>query len=78
MSRALPSTGSAFGQQVIELLANMEHSDDRRVNSETSLVAPLSKRIALKLVYAIRFGDQPEPGFKKTDRVFTTGIQATL
>jgi putative salt-induced outer membrane protein len=71
-------TGSAFGQQLIELLANMENSDDRRLNSETSLVAPLSKRIALKMVYAIRFDNQPEPGFKKTDRVFTTGIQITL
>lgn len=71
-------TSSAFGQETIELLANLEHSADRRVNSETALVAPLSKHVALKVAYGIRFDNEPEPGFKKTDTVFTTGVQIAL
>jgi putative salt-induced outer membrane protein len=68
-------TDAASLQEALELLANLKTSDDRRVNSETSLTAPLSKRISLKAAYLIRFQNLPEPGFKKTDRVFTTGVQ---
>jgi putative salt-induced outer membrane protein YdiY len=71
-------TGSAFAQQTVELLANLRQADDRRLNSETALVAPLSKHVAVKVAYAIHFDQQPEPGFQKTDRVFTTGIQIAL
>ena len=69
---------ATYFQQGVELLANLQNSADRRVNTETILVAPISKRIALKAAYAIRFDNQPEPGFKKSDRVFTTGIQITF
>ena len=62
-------------QEAFELLENLKASVDRRVNSETSLTAPLSKRISLKAGYLIRFQNLPEPGFKKTDRVLTTGVQ---
>ena len=41
-------------------------------------MAPLSKRFAVKLSYAIRFDNLPEPGFERTDRVFTSGLQVTL
>lgn len=68
-------TDAASLQQAVELLADLKHSDDRRVNSETSLTAPLSKRISLKAAYLIRFQNLPQPGFKKTDRVLTTGVQ---
>jgi putative salt-induced outer membrane protein len=69
---------ATYFEQGVELLANLQNSEDRRVNTETVLVAPISKRIALKAAYLVRFDNQPEPGFKKTDRVFTTGIQITL
>ena len=68
-------TDAATLQEAAELLFDLKHSDDKRVNSETSLTAPLSKRISLKAAYLIRFQNLPEPGFKKTDRVLTTGVQ---
>lgn len=71
-------TGSAYAQQALELLANLQQSTDRRINSETSLVAPLSRHVALKVAYGVRFDNQPEPTFKKTDTVFTTGVQIAL
>ncbi len=69
---------SAFISQLVEFLPNLEESDDYRINSETGLVAPLSKAISLKVGYVIRFDNLPEPGFKETDRLFTTGIQVAL
>ncbi|MGE5743214.1 MAG: DUF481 domain-containing protein, partial [Gemmatimonadota bacterium] len=68
-------TETALLQEVLELLSNLKDSKDQLLNSETSLTAPLSKRIALKAAYLIRHDNLPEPGFKKSDRVFTTGIQ---
>lgn len=68
-------TATAVLQQMLELLSNLKTSKDQLLNSETSLTAPISKRIALKSAYLIRYDNQPEPGFKKSDRVFTTGIQ---
>ena len=59
----------------MEFLPNLQESRDVRLNTETSLVAPLSGKVAIKLAYAIRFDNLPEPGFKKTDRVFTSGVQ---
>ncbi len=69
---------SAFLTQLVEFLPNLEESDDYRVNSETALVASLSKSIALKLGYVVRFDNLPEPGFKETDRIFTSGIQVNF
>lgn len=69
---------ASYLQQDVELLASLQNADDRRVNTETALVAPISSRIALKASYAIRFDNQPEPGFRKSDRVFTTGVQIVL
>jgi len=71
-------SASAFITQMVEFLPNFEMSDDYRVNSETALVASLSKSIALKLGYVIRFDNMPEPGFKDTDRIFTSGIQVNF
>jgi putative salt-induced outer membrane protein YdiY len=61
--------------QAVEWVTNLEDTDDQRLFSETALTAPISKQIALKATYVIRFDNQPEPGFKDTDRVFTTGLQ---
>lgn len=71
-------TESAYLQQTIELLPNLEESEDLRINSVTALVAPLSRRFALKVSYEIRYDKLPEPGFERTDRVFTSGLQVTL
>jgi len=61
----------------VELLPDLKTSENLRVNTESDVVAPLSQHIALKLSYVIRFDNLPEPGFKKTDRLLTSGIQIT-
>ena len=69
---------SAFVTQDAEALPNLEETDDLRVNSETALTAPISSRIAVKLAYTIKFDNVPEPGFQKTDRIFSAGVQVVF
>jgi len=68
-------TETAFVQQMLEFLPNFEMLDAYRIFSESSVVVPLSGAIALKASYVVRFDNVPEPGFRKSDRVLTTGIQ---
>ena len=68
----------AWVQQLVEFLPNLETAADRRINAETSLVAPLSERFAVKVAYTIRFDNLPEPGFVKTDRILSSGLQLTF
>ena len=69
---------TAYFLQSVEVLPNLEETDDLRVNTETALVAPLSRRLAIKVSYVIRYDKLPEPGFEKTDRLLTSGLQVTL
>lgn len=69
---------TAFFLQTVEVLPNLEASDDLRINTETALVAPLSRRLAIKISYVIRYDKLPEPTFEKTDRLLTSGLQVTL
>jgi len=71
-------TEKAYVQEIGEFLPNLETSTDYRINSETSLVAPISAAIALKVAYTIHFDHLPEPGFKKTDRILSSGLQVTF
>jgi len=71
-------TSKASFTQSLEWIANLETSADYRVNSETALIAPLSSKIGLRVSYVIRFDNQPEPTFEKTDKILTTGIQVAL
>ena len=71
-------TEHAWVQQLIEFLPSLEDGEDRRINAETSLVAPLSERFAVKLSYVIRFDNLPEPGFEQTDRILSSGLQVTF
>jgi putative salt-induced outer membrane protein YdiY len=66
---------TAFFTENLEWLANLEDSQDQRVNSETAFTAPISRQVALKASYVIRYDKQPEPGFETTYRIFTTGVQ---
>ncbi len=66
---------AAFFEQLAEVLPNFSTSEDVRVNTETALVAPVSAHIALKISYVIKFDNLPEPGFEKTDRLLTSGLQ---
>jgi putative salt-induced outer membrane protein len=71
-------TETVYAQQSVETLPNVDDIKDTRVNSETSLVAPLSGKMALRLSYVVRFDNVPEPGFQKTDRVFSSGLQVSF
>jgi putative salt-induced outer membrane protein len=71
-------SAGAFVTQNLEWVANLEEGADYRLNSETALTAPISKQIALRLSYLIRFDNRPEPGFETTDRILTTGVQISM
>ncbi len=64
--------------QSVELLPNFHESSDLRINTETALIAPFTSKAAVKLSYIIHFDGVPEPGFYRTDRLFTSGLQITL
>ncbi len=64
--------------QSVELLPDFHDSADLRVNTESELLAPLTRQIAMKFSYTIHYDGVPEPGYLSTDRLFTTGIQVTL
>ena len=71
-------TPAAYFQQNVEFIPNLKTTEDWRFNSESSVVAPVSSNIGLKLSYVIRFDNLPQPGFSETDKIFTTGIQITF
>lgn len=66
---------NAYFEEQVEYLPNLETGADYRVNGEANLVAPLSRRLAIKLGYVVRFDNLTEPGVEKTDRFFTSGLQ---
>jgi putative salt-induced outer membrane protein len=74
----------AYAEEAAELLSNLNNTGDERVSSLTSLVAPLTSRIAIRVSYLLRYDAEPaiDPAtsgpFKKLDTTFTTGIQLTL
>lgn len=67
-----------YFEERVEFLPNLETNEDYRVNAEANLVAPLSRHLALKLGYVVRFDNLPEPDIKKTDRFFTSGLQVSF
>lgn len=71
-------TKTSFLQEDLEVLPTTDNWTDTRVNNEIALVAPVASHVALKISYLIKFSNVPEPGFKKSDRVFTSGIQVTF
>ncbi len=64
-----------YFQQNAEYLKNLQNGPDWRINSESSIVAPLSAGLGIKVSYVIRYQNLPDPGFRATDRIFATGIQ---
>jgi putative salt-induced outer membrane protein len=71
-------TDKASFFQSVEFLPSLEKGSDFLLNTESTLVAPLSKSLAIKLSYVIQFNNLPQPGRKKADRMFTSGLQITL
>lgn len=68
----------AYVQQTGEYLPNLSESGVYLVNTETSLVAPLSKRLSVKLGYVVRYNSAPPVrdgvALKNTDTFFSSGI----
>lgn len=77
-------SANAYFFQGVEILPNLEDSDDYRINSETTVVAPLSSRVAMKASYQLRFDNLPSLNaagtapLRKSDRILSTGIQVTF
>lgn len=69
---------AAYFQQLGEILPDLKTSEDVRINTETSVVAPISASLSLKVSYVIKFDNLPEAGFKKTDRFLTSGLQVVF
>jgi putative salt-induced outer membrane protein YdiY len=71
-------TKTAWFQQTLEFLPNLEHSSDYRINSETALVAALSAHLGLKASYLVKYNHlPPSPELARTDRFLTTSLQIT-
>jgi putative salt-induced outer membrane protein len=68
----------AQATQSMELLPNFREPEDLRINTETSVTAPITKQVGVKLSYVIRYDGLPQPGFETTDRLFTSGLQISL
>lgn len=66
---------TAYFQQLAEYLPNLQTSGEYRVNTESSIVAPVSAHIGIKAAYAVRFDSRPPEGFGSTDRLLTTSVQ---
>jgi putative salt-induced outer membrane protein YdiY len=65
-------------EQALEFLPNFKVGRDYRIASETTVAAPITRGIAMKASYVVRYEGVPEPGFKKTDRILVTGVQVTF
>jgi putative salt-induced outer membrane protein len=68
-------TRTAYVFQGLEYLPSLEVANDYRLSSETSIVAPLSAHIAMKIGYTVRYDNVPEPDKRPSDRILTSGLQ---
>ena len=77
-------SSNAYFFQGLEFLPNLDDGEDYRINSETTVVAPLSSHVAMKASYQLRFDNLPSLNaagtlpLKKSDRILSTGIQLTF
>ncbi len=71
-------TDVAFFQQTVEYLPNLSDTEAYLLNTESSLVAPITKALGLKAGYVIRYNAQPPvrsgKQLKNTDTFFSTGL----
>ena len=59
-------------------MPNLQTSGAYRVNTESSVVAPISAHIGIKMSYAIQYNSRPPVNFGSTDRLLTAAVQVTF
>ena len=69
--------GTSAFVQTAEYVPNLENNEQYRVNTESIITAKMTTHIGLKLAYLIRYDSRPATGFRKSDRILTTGLQVT-
>jgi putative salt-induced outer membrane protein YdiY len=62
----------------LEVLDNLDDMSDWRSRSAASVIAAISKKLALKAGYTIVHDNVPVPGFKKTDTIFSASLVVTF
>ncbi|MCC6241619.1 MAG: DUF481 domain-containing protein [Gemmatimonadaceae bacterium] len=71
-------TDVAYFQQLAEFLPNLSDTEVYLLNTESALVAPITKALGLKAGYVIRYNSQPPvragKQLKNTDTFFSTGL----
>lgn len=69
---------AAFVQQTAEWLPNLSDTESYLLNTESALVAPISKRLSVKLSYVVRYNSTPPVrngvSLKTTDTFFSSGL----
>jgi len=76
-------TKTSYFFEGVEYLPDLEDSRDYRINNEAGVVAPLSSHVAMKFSHIVRFANEPPLNaagtafLRKTDRIFSAGIQVT-
>jgi putative salt-induced outer membrane protein YdiY len=69
-------TSRAYFDQKVEVLFDLQNAQNMLLNTESSVVAPISSNVGLKLGYVLRFANQPPgPGIRKADTVLSAGLQ---
>jgi putative salt-induced outer membrane protein len=71
----------AYFEEGVEMTDDLQHTAKLRTTSTTTLVAPLTSKIGIRLSYLMRYDASPAPAtpaLKKLDTTFTSGIQITL
>ncbi len=72
-----PIREGAYFQEAMEGIPNITNGEDWRFNAETALIAAVTKKVGLKMSYLLKYDHLPEPTYRTTDRIFTTGLQIT-
>jgi len=68
---------ASYFLQLAEYIPDLESTGEYRLNTESSIVAPVSSHAGIKVGYVVRYNSAPPVGFGTTDRVLTSGIQVT-
>lgn len=72
----------AYFQQNAEYLPNLSDGKAYLVNTESAIVSPLIKRLAIKISYVVRYNAQPpirdSVSLKRTDTFFASGLTYTF